>query len=167
MIKAKQSSSRFIIHCLLNCLCEGRISEWGFQTSPKIKNKTKTSSLSRETPEKTVFFSSLLETTITVKDFIPAKAGRTNCHLFFVFFLLFNSFSDFFLSFPQSVEELFSGRWRDGGWEPPARKQLRSLRSRTPPPPPPRIKVSVNNMLLEKLGAIFLFTTCLFCSGLL
>lgn len=86
MIKAKQSSSRFIIHCLLNCLCEGRISEWGFQTSPKIKNKTKTSSLSRDTAEKTVFFPSLLETTITVKDFIPAKSWQDKLSPVFCFF---------------------------------------------------------------------------------
>lgn len=84
MIKAKQSSSQFIIHGLLNCLCEGRISEWGFQTSQKIKNKTKSFSVSCATLKKTVLFFFSPCWTFPAKDFrgsLPANVGGTKCHL--------------------------------------------------------------------------------------
>lgn len=100
MIKAKQSSSRFIIHCLLNCLCEGRISKWGFQTSPKIKNKTKTSSLSRETAEKTVFFSLLVGDDYYCERFYSSESWQDKTvTCFFFFFSLILLVISFFLSF--------------------------------------------------------------------
>lgn len=127
MIKAKQSSSRFIIHCLLNCLCEGRISEWGFQTSPKIKNKTQTLSLSRETPEKTVFFFLLVGDDSYCERFYSSESWQDKLSpaLFLLFSLTLLVISFCLSFFP-------SKRGRVVQWEV-KRRRVRTAREKTTP----------------------------------